>query len=148
MKISNDRLSHSLAVARRMKEIVELNKEKFNISNDDAFILGFLHDVGYEFCDKQEDHESTGGVLLKSQGYKFWTEVYYHGKNQNEYNSMELDLLNYVDMTTSIKGEFISIEERILDIGERYGLESVQYTDAVVMREKILIFANQYNLDI
>ena len=46
--ISNDRMKHILGVAR---QCYKLAKEKYKLSEDDsrkAFMLGYLHDVGYE----------------------------------------------------------------------------------------------------
>lgn len=140
MKISNDRLNHSLAVARKMKEIVELNKNKYSVTAEEAFLLGFVHDIGYEFCEVQEEHSSAGGVVLKAQGFKLWKEVFYHGINQEEYESIELQLLNYVDMTTSPQGQYVTVENRLLDIGQRYGFSSEQYIEADKMSKKILGF--------
>ena len=45
--IDNDRLNHSLAIARKM---VEIGKE-YNWNDDelqDLFVLGFNHDSGYK----------------------------------------------------------------------------------------------------
>lgn len=46
--INNDRLNHSLAVARK---VVEIGK-KYNLNDNelkDLFVLGFNHDIGYEY---------------------------------------------------------------------------------------------------
>lgn len=46
--INNDRLNHSIAVARKMVEI----RKKYNLNDNelkDLFVLGFNHDIGYEF---------------------------------------------------------------------------------------------------
>lgn len=77
-----------------MKELVELNPDKFSANPDDVFILGILHDIGYEFTEDQLEHGHKGGLILKEQGYKYWREVYYHGLTQSEFSSSELWLLN------------------------------------------------------
>ena len=74
LSISNERLKHSLEVARLMKKSAEdagWNKQKC----EEMFVLGFLHDIGYEFAEQQCDHASVGGEMLKNQGYKYWKEV-------------------------------------------------------------------------
>ena len=46
--MDNDRLKHSCAVANKM---IELGKKK-NLSEielQELFLLGYLHDIGYEF---------------------------------------------------------------------------------------------------
>lgn len=128
--MTNDRLKHSLSVAKKMKEIVKGKKQIYKFSPDEAFILGMLHDIGYEFCITQEEHAHIGGEVLKNQGYKFWKEIYFHGVPQEEYSSAELWLLNYVDMITHPNGEYISIHERIEDIEKRYGKDSLQVEEA------------------
>jgi putative nucleotidyltransferase with HDIG domain len=130
MKITEDRLKHILAVATKMKEIVKNNSEEYPVDPDAAFVLGILHDIGYEFSQKQQEHANKGGLVLKEQGYKYWKEVYYHGIPQREYDSSMLRLLNYADMTTGPTGEYMTIQERINDISERYGKGSWQEIDA------------------
>ena len=75
--IDEDRLKHSLAVARKMVEIGKehkLNDEQLQ----ELFTLGYNHDIGYEF-ENNENHRIIGGNILKSNNYKYWQEVYYHG---------------------------------------------------------------------
>lgn len=60
--MDEDRLKHSIAVARKM---VEIGKEH-NLNDDelhDLFILGFNHDIGYEFGNNY-NHEYIGGEIL------------------------------------------------------------------------------------
>ena len=72
MNISIERMKHSLEVARKMKIFVELNPIEYGINPEEAFLLGFIHDIGYEFCNTQEEHAKIGGNILKTQGYKYW----------------------------------------------------------------------------
>jgi hypothetical protein len=137
MEITNDRLKHLNEVAKRMRDYVAQHSEKFDCLPEDMYILGLIHDVGYAFVDRQEDHASAAGEVLKTQGYKYWKEVYYHGIPQNEYDSIELRLLNYIDITTGPSGDIVSVDERIEDIKERYGEDSYQATEAIKMAEII-----------
>lgn len=136
MDISSDRMNHILAVANKMREIAK-NQPDFAGLEEEMFILGFLHDVGYAFAEVQKEHAHLGGEKLKLQGYKYWQEVFHHGSPQNEYNSQELMLLNYVDMTTSPNGKSITIKERIEDIEKRYGSDSIQAKEAIIVAEKL-----------
>ena len=46
--VDNDRLNHSLAVARKMVDIGKV----YNLNDDelkDLYVLGFNHDIGYEY---------------------------------------------------------------------------------------------------
>ena len=95
--MNDDRLKHSIAVGRKM---VKLGKEH-NLPEEDLnnlFLLGYNHDIGYEFEKSGVDHNIIGGNILKENGYKFWEEVYYHGNPDSEYNSLYLDILNEADM--------------------------------------------------
>lgn len=61
--MDNDRVKHSISVARRMVEI----GKSYNLSNEELeelFVLGLNHDIGYEFCDGR-DHNVVGGNILK-----------------------------------------------------------------------------------
>lgn len=140
IKISSDRLNHIIAVARKMQFLSE--KLGLDAISDDMFVLGFLHDVGYEFAYSKEEHPTIGGLLLKSNKYKYYNEVYYHGKVQDEYNSKELDLLNYCDMTVSPKGDNVTLDERLNDIKLRFGEESNTYTDAKAICSRVRYIEN------
>lgn len=137
MSISDERLLHSIGVARKMKEIVLSNPQKYDVTPDEAFFLGFIHDIGYEFTDDQTEHSKKGGELLRKQNYKFWKEVYYHGIPQTDYDSPMLRLLNYSDMIIDNAGKQVTVEERLAGIVERYGKGSSQELDAI---ELIKIF--------
>ena len=86
MEITVNRLKHSLAVANKMKKIAQEHYEEYKVSPDDAFVLGMIHDIGYEFSEQQQEHANKGGLILKEQGYKYWKEVYYHGVSQREFD--------------------------------------------------------------
>lgn len=137
MNLTSDRLNHSLSVAKKMKELATCFPHKYPVNPEEAFILGLLHDVGYEFSDEQKEHANKGGLILKEQGYKYWKEVYYHGIPQDEYCSNMLSLLNYVDMITGPQGDYMTIEERINDIASRYGKDSLQAKEAMALSLKI-----------
>ena len=63
-----DRLKHSIAVARKM---VEIGKDNNLIEENikDLFVLGFIHDIGYEFGNNS-NHNLIGSDILKNNGYK------------------------------------------------------------------------------
>ena len=81
------------------------------------FILGILHDIGYEYSSVQTEHPKIGGNLLRRQGYKYWQEVYYHGRSYSLYSSLPLQLLNTADLHTDGKWNIVWDEEQdaILD---------------------------------
>ena len=127
--MDNDRLKHSYAVANKM---VELGKEK-NLSDEqlqELFLLGYLHDIGYQFG-TNENHNMIGGNLLRNSNYKYWKEVYYHGIPNSEYKSLYLNFLNTADMMIDKYGNDVGFDKRLDDIKNRYGEDSIQYTNCV-----------------
>ena len=95
--MDEDRLKHSISVARKMVAI----GRKYHLSEDELrelFLLGYNHDIGYEFCSNNIEHNIVGGKILKENGYKYWQEVYCHGNPNTEYNSLFLKILNMADM--------------------------------------------------
>ena len=79
-------------------------------------------------------------MFLKEEGYGFWEEVYEHGNPDVESPTQELMLLNWADMHTDGKENRVSFEERLRDINNRYGVDSVEYTNAqlVINRTKLI----------
>lgn len=63
-----------------------------------------------------------GGGILKSQGYKYWKEVYYHGVANCEYQSKFLDLLNWADMRIDSAGKEVSLDGRLEELSVRYNV--------------------------
>ena len=127
--MDNDRLKHSCAVANKM---IELGKKR-NLSEielQELFLLGYLHDIGYEFG-TNENHNVLGGNLLKESNYKYWKEVYYHGIPNSEYKSLYLDILNTADMMIDKYGNDVGFDKRLEDIKSRYGNDSTQYINCV-----------------
>jgi len=84
--IIENKQKHIIAVARLMKEKAKL----LGLNEEDMFVLGYLHDIGYEFDDI--NHHNLGGKILQKQGYKYYKEVLNHGLPKCDYSSIELDL--------------------------------------------------------
>ena len=124
-----DRLKHSLAVANKM---VKIGHEKgFNdIQLQELFVLGYNHDIGYRFTTDKSKHNIVGGEILKSANYKYWQEIYNHGNPNTNYSSIYLDILNQADMQIDKYGNDVSYDERLEDIKQRYGNNSIQYINA------------------
>lgn len=127
--MDEDRLNHSMSVARKM---VAIGKE-YHLSEDELkelFLLGYNHDIGYEFCSNNIEHNIVGGKILKENGYKYWQEVYCHGNPNTEYNSLFLKILNMADMQIDKFGNDVGYKKRLEDIKTRYGKDSIQYINA------------------
>ena len=131
--ITEDRINHIMAVARLMKD----NAEKVGLDKQEMFTLGLLHDIGYEFGDSEE-HHILGAEILKKQNYKYYKEVLYHGKPNTEFTSTAFDLLNYADMHIDKKGNFVSFENRLKDIAERRGEDSIPYINCKAIIDDLI----------
>lgn len=117
--MNENKLKHSIAVARKMVEIAkEYNFSDEELSN--CFLIGYLHDVGYELATDGRNHNKVGGEWLKKSGFKFWKEVYYHGEVNPNYQSIYLDILNMADMQIDGLGNVVGYEGRLEDIKTRY----------------------------
>ena len=134
--MDEDRLKHSIAVARKMIEIgIEnnLNEEELQ----DLFVLGLNHDIGYEYGENS-NHGHIGGEILKRNNYKYWQEIYYHGDVSTEYTSLFLEILNKADMQIDKYGNDVGYNKRLEDIKNRYGEESKTYLDAKIIIDKLI----------
>lgn len=135
--VSKDRALHALSVAKKMKELAEDIRPGDLEFAQDMFSLGILHDIGYEYSSVQTEHSEIGGSLLRRQGYKYWQEVYYHGRSDSLYTSLPLKLLNTADLHTDGKGNIVTVQERLNDVKERYGEESFQYLDFFALAKNL-----------
>lgn len=130
--IDENKLAHILAVARLMAEKAEL----VGLDRQEMFALGLVHDIGFEFGGS-ETHHQIGAQLLKNQNYKYWQEVLHHGKPTQEFQSKELDLLNYADMHIDKMGNYVSFEDRLKDIASRRGEDSPHYRNSKIVIKQI-----------
>ena len=134
--MSNDRKKHVWAVAEFLKNFAsQKNMSKEEIQ--DLFVLGLLHDIGYEFCNQKNTykHNIIGGNLLKEQGYKFWKEIYFHGVANSSYQSYYLNLLNWADMHIDSSGNIVSYEERLKDIYARHNKSAIALESMKLIEE-------------
>ena len=133
--MDENRIKHSLGVARKM---VDIGKE-YNLTEEqlqDLFVLGFNHDIGYEFGNNSS-HAQIGGEILKRNNFKYWKEVYYHGDIHTNYISLALEILNKADMQIDKYGNDVGYDKRLEDIKNRYGEDSKTYNDAKILIEKL-----------
>lgn len=132
--IDENRIKHIMGVARLMKEKANI----WGLDEKDMFTLGLLHDIGYEFGDSEE-HHIIGGEMLKRQEYKYYKEVLYHGKPIDNYSSIELDLLNFADMSVDKLGNVVSFENRLEDIAKRRGYDSPHYKNCKIIIDGLIL---------
>lgn len=135
--ISENRWKHILGVARKAKFLAEQLRPSDEKYQEDMFLLGLLHDVGYEFAQTNTQHAKVGGDMLRRTGYRYWQEVALHGENGVVTMSDELFILNLADMTTLPDGISCSMDERIKEIALRYGENSPAHLKTVAMAKKL-----------
>lgn len=126
---------HSLTVAKIMQQIA-LEKTWDKNYADAMFLLWYLHDIGKEFW-YTVNHAEEWGKILKQSDYHYRKEVYYHGKVDIEYSSPELDLLNLADLQVLQNWKRVSAQERLEDIGNRYGFHSTVYEEAKLLAKNL-----------
>ena len=117
----------AMVIGKKMMDYVK----KKNGSDEEAqkaFLLGYLHDIGYLFDGDDETHARVGGKFLKAAGYSYWKDALYHGKPSN-YHSEELLLLELADMTTSDDGRHVRLDEVAKSTRKIYGKNSSEYRD-------------------
>ena len=133
--MDNNRLNHSLAVAKKMVEIGKSYSLKYDELSD-LYVLGFNHDIGYEYGNNS-NHAHIGGKILKRNNYKYWKEIYYHGDINSEYTSLFLNILNEADMQIDKYGNDVGYIKRLEDIKKRYGENSTTYKNAKILVSKL-----------
>lgn len=135
--ITENRWKHILGVARKAKEFALKFKPDDAEFAEDMFLLGILHDMGYEFMESNAGHAAIGGEILKRSGYQHWQEVALHGDETVENMTDELFILNSADMSTGPNGEDFTFEQRLAEIAGRFGEDSAPYKKCVIEVEKL-----------
>lgn len=134
--MNKDRLCHSISVGRKMVEIAkDMKLSETEIKN--CFVIGYNHDIGYEFCESGINHNMIGGTILRDCSFAFWKEIYYHGEIDMEYSSLYLDILNKADMQIDKYGNDVGYDKRLEDIKSRYGEKSMVYKKADVLVKRL-----------
>lgn len=153
--ISENRLHHILDVARKAYKIAKDMGFEEDFCRR-CFMLGWIHDVGYEFAENQSEHpdisakmlllinEDTVASDLKKPFYKAIKE---HGKYPSEMTE-EYRILNMADMLVDSKGNEVTVSQRLEDIKNRYGEHSNQYLTACDICYRIGLTAINYAANI
>lgn len=135
--ISESRWRHILGVARKAKILADKLKPNNVQYAEDMFLLGIMHDLGYEFIESNASHAAIGGEILKRSGYQYWQEVTQHGDETVDDMTDELFILNCADMSTGPNGENFTFDERLEEIASRFGKDTDAYKKCVVEVEKL-----------
>lgn len=140
--ISEDRLHHILGVARKCYRIAKEREFDEDFCRK-MFLLGIIHDLGYEYAEEQDQHPYASEELLKTlikdnskDSLKALHAIRTHGRDTKT-KTQEWIILNIADMTTDSKGNDVTVEQRLEDIKNRYGADSKQYMTAYELAGKI-----------
>ena len=132
--ISEDRLHHILGVSRKAYSIAKDMGYGEPFARK-MFMLGWNHDVGYEFSEEQTEHADISATmivyLMNNDGVN--NKNYYAIKRHGYYaedETVEWKILNMADMLIDSKGNEVTVSQRLDDIKERYGEHSNQYLTA------------------
>ena len=144
MEISDDRIHHILAVARRCYDISkEAGCSEYFARK--MFMIGYLHDVGYEFSEIQGEQKDISCDLILSLGEidkKVIHAIKNHGKNVE--NSLESQILNQANLEIDHKGRFVGCQKRLEDMKKRYGEDSTQYIDSYKLALKLKLIKGDF----
>ena len=139
--INRFKMAHNIGVAEYMRE----NAEKYGLPADEMYVMGLLHDIGY--IKQHKGHEEYGAELLETMGLKprYVYAIKYHGLNPDFIKTLpykdfdfdtayktypELVLLYEADMSINARGYRVGFDDRLRDIGNRYGFDSTAYHNA------------------
>lgn len=131
-----NRYRHCYGVGRRMyeyaRDVLHWNEKRCG----EMFVLGNLHDIGYELDPDAFGHDLVLANIL-SGSYKYAGEIRYHSALQDELLSEEMKLLYFADATVDGYGRFCTLDERLADLKERHGENSEVYKESVRIAEKV-----------
>lgn len=130
--ISESRLHHMLAVGRKAYQIAKDMGESEEFCRR-MFVLGFNHDIGYEFSKSRWQHAQVGANMLASVGVTnpyILSSVSNHGTIPPD-ETLSWRILNMADMQIDFKGNEVTAEQRLQGLREHYGGISEQYLQSL-----------------
>ena len=146
--ISDDKILHSLNVARKCYQLAKEEYELTETNARKAFLLGLIHDFGYEFSQEAEDHPSVAVNVLASLNKNDIDQMMFailtHGKPARFSGTIYQVILNEADLTVDHMGNNVTMKERCDAISEHYGQDSQEYHNSVKMGQKIIESKEKY----
>lgn len=138
--ISLNKLKHTISVARECRELAKklrLPKDKQNA----AFVMGLLHDIGYEDCGENiSEHPEVGYNLIQdylANADEINNAIRNHGRKLDNIGVMDF-ILNFSDLTIDNMGNHVTIYERLETLKNKYGEENSHYKHAVSQAHAIM----------
>ena len=133
---------HALGVARACYIIA---REQFGMSVEQAkkaFILGWIHDIGYEFAPTSFEHADAGADVAEIIGFEYADEIRAHERIQDSFPSDMLDILYMADLLADGAGKFVCAQKRLEDIKTRHPESDGVYKET----EKIVEYLREHGL--
>ena len=125
------RYKHCHSVGRKMYDYAKRILHLDEATCREMFVLGAIHDIGYELSSDAFEHDTAMATALCS--YKYNREIALHSRLQLEYDSMAMRLLYLGVSTVDGQGIWCTLDERLKDLGKRYGLNSEVYTESLAI---------------
>ena len=125
------RMLHCHNVGLRMASYAKKHLGWDDVKCNDMYILGMMHDLGYELNPDPFEHDEAMSEALGHTGYKYVKEIAYHSCMQTEFDSPEMRLLYFGDMTVDGRGKWCTLEERLKDLEKRHGKDSKVYKESL-----------------
>lgn len=138
--ISENRLKHIIGVARKAYKIAKSEGYEEWFCKK-MFMLGYLHDVGYEFVEDKDDHPMMSCELLDLLSYESsktnMSAIANHGMLSEGNRSDEWRILTMADLQIDSEGNDVGILLRLKDIRDRYGEDSKEYETSCKVAEAV-----------
>ena len=136
MQITENRLKHMLGVARKSYQIAKEEYGFDEVKARQVFLLGLIHDVGYEFVEEPVRHPHEGFQILDSlsddEFIAFKQALLRHGNPDALRKEDTFDMiLNKADMHVDYDGREVSVKERLDNVAKRFGADSEPYLDSI-----------------
>lgn len=134
------RYRHCHNVGLRMYDYAKKRLKWSEQKCQEMFILGCLHDIGYEFDEDSHFHSVEMSKVLESCKYKYASEILHHSWVPEDTEgcdiskiSPEIRLLYFGDMTVDGMGNWCTLDERLSDLENRHGKNSDVYKESVAI---------------
>lgn len=137
--ITEDRLHHIIGVARKCYSLAKEQGYNEDFCRK-MWMIGWNHDVGYEFSETQEEHPEVSSEMIHQLIYskiiydqqlpaKTNYAVFYHSQITDDslLCNPEWVILSAADLLIDSKGNEVNVGTRLNDIKNRYGVESKQF---------------------
>ena len=129
MVFTTNRALHSRGVSILMKRLtpimnVELHRNgvKSRLDADEMALVGWVHDFGYLLDEDPDAHAAVMGRLMDKEDMPYSMVVARHGDPRKLYTPVDL-MLNVCDMSIDGSGRLVTLDMRIQDVIDRWGVD-------------------------